>query len=131
MRVDTYSRVPSDQADRFRFELGTVRQSCAHLPTSPVVIGCVQHLDMLRCLDCSVIHTAQHSDEVEHTCDVCQKSLHGDDGETWHVGMLAPVELDRTVSLGRGRKFHVDEVLLIGWGECWSCHVDGDIGGER
>ena len=131
MRIDTYSRIPNDQATDLRARLARVRRGCAHLATTPIVLGCFQHLDMFRCIDCATAHTATHSHELEHSCDVCSGSLHGDDGDTWHVGLLAPVEVDRTVSLGRGRTVHVGTVTLIGWGECWSCHVDGELGGVR
>ncbi len=73
-------------------------------------------------------HVESHSDDYEHRCDVCGKSLHGDDGDTWHVGLLAPVDLGRSVSLGRGRTAFVDTVKLIGWGSCFSCHIDSEIG---
>jgi hypothetical protein len=125
------ARIPADQAAEFRARLAQVRQGCAHLASARIVFGCVQHLDVLRCIDCTAIHIATHTYEMEHTCDICSESLHGDNGDTWHIGLLAPVELDRTISIGPGRAIHVDSVTLIGWGACWSCHIAEEFGAAK
>jgi hypothetical protein len=132
MNVATHlARIPADQAAEFRARLARVRQGCTHLASARIVLGCVQHLDVLRCIDCTAIHIATHTYEMEHTCDICSESIHGDNGDTWHIGLIAPVELDRTISIGPGRAIHVDSVTLIGWGACWSCHIAEEFGAAK
>lgn len=126
--MTTGTRIPADQHRRLVEHLGRIRRGCPHLDGAPVVLGCVQHLDLLRCVDCADAHTATHTEAEEHLCDVCGGSLHGDDGDTWHVGMLASVPFGRFVILGPTVAY-VETVTLIGWGSCFSCHVDAEIEG--
>ena len=94
---------------------------CVHLEHEPIGFLCWQHPSTVRCVSCAERHIAGHTEQVEHSCDVCHGHLDGADGVGDHLGLMHRVELDTTIGIGRGRRAAIGLVYLIGWGSCPAC----------
>ncbi|MBA3286823.1 MAG: hypothetical protein H0U21_02185 [Acidimicrobiia bacterium] len=92
---------------------------CRHLERTGTGYLCVQHPHIVRCLACAATHVDCHTWVEEFTCDVCGKAL--DRGGDAYLGLCNPVEIDTTVSLGRGRRAAIGIVVAFGWGACSAC----------
>jgi hypothetical protein len=127
MRPLTFTAVsvPHDHDDVIRSAAGKVRHGCPHAGDRPALFVCVRHPNTVRCHPCAMRHGEAHTDAEEYLCDVCGEDIDGTDSDTTHTALLHPATIRRTVTLGRGRSAYVETALLIGWGTCWSCHVDG------
>jgi hypothetical protein len=116
--------VPPEHRQFLDGAASSVRAGCPHADHAPVLVICVQHPQTVRCHPCSLRHVATHTFADEFGCDVCGEHIDGEDRDTMHTALLHRAVVDRTVTLGRGRTTHVAAAFLIGWGTCWSCHID-------
>jgi hypothetical protein len=118
---------PAQQRQLADAYLATINaaKGCPHLVGAG--IACLLHPGVIRCHRCAKRHLATHTHAEEFVCDVCYGPLDGADGDTWHVGVMQPVPVNLDVSLGRGRRSRLHMLILLGFGACWSCHVDMSI----
>ena len=94
---------------------------CVHLEHTGTAYLCVQDPRVVYCLRCAAGHVERHTWAEEHACDVCAQAL--DQGDVPYAALCHPVEVDTTVSLGRGRRAAIGVVVAIGWGACSTCAV--------
>jgi hypothetical protein len=119
----TAMRLPDAIHDRFRAIVGQVARhghGCAHLESEPTGLVCVQHPRLVRCSACTQTHITGHNVQEERHCDICSERLDRPDS-AYQVALAHPVEVDTTVSIGRGRRAAVGIVWLFGWAACETC----------
>ena len=117
------ARFPSDVAIVItkalrRIEAGRLA-GCIHLERNPIGVLCWQHPTTIRCHECASAHVETHSVDEEHGCDICGE--HMPTATASLMALVAPIEVDALVPIGRGRSAAVGQVVVIGWGACVKC----------
>jgi len=115
--------LPTDLDAQCRAILRTVARNgrgCSHLVDQPVGSVCIIH-PLVRCLDCANRHVATHSVAEEFDCDLCGERIDRFDADEMSLMLAHLVEVDTTVSIGRGRRAAVGVVALTGWAACPAC----------
>lgn len=96
-------------------------RDCGHLEDEPIGAVCLIHPTLVRCAACAVRHVAGHTTSQEFDCDICGCRLDRFGDDELAVMLAHAVEVDCTVSIGRGRRAAVGQVVLTGWAACPSC----------
>ena len=96
-------------------------RGCVHLVDHPVGSVCVIHPMLVRCLACAARHVETHTSAEEFDCDLCGERIDRFDADEMSLMLAHLVEVDTTVSIGRGRRAAVGVVALTGWAACPTC----------